>query len=55
MVRSLMRSKNAKTLAFVVMPDHVHWLITGLTDTSNARAGSGRMDSMTMHCEKKKR
>jgi len=22
-----MRSKNAKTLAFVVMPDHVHWLI----------------------------
>ena len=27
MIRSLKNSRHTKTLAFVVMPDHVHWLI----------------------------
>ena len=34
MVRSLNHSKRAKTLAFVVMPDHVHWLIQLLDEAS---------------------
>ena len=34
MVRSLMGSRYAKTLAFVVMPDHVHWMVQLLNETS---------------------
>ena len=34
MIRSLKNSRHTKTLAFVVMPDHVHWLIQMLDETS---------------------
>ena len=34
MVKSLKKSTHAETLAFVVMPDHVHWLIQLLDETS---------------------
>ena len=34
MVNSLKSSRQATTLAFVVMPDHVHWLIQLLDDVS---------------------
>ena len=34
MVRSLMKSRHTKTLAFVIMPDHVHWLIQLLDKSS---------------------
>ena len=34
MVRSLKQTMHTKTLAFVVMPDHVHWLIQLLDETS---------------------
>jgi putative transposase len=33
MIRNLQNSRHAKTLAFVVMPDHVHWLIQLLDET----------------------
>lgn len=33
-IKSLNRSRHAKTLAFVVMPDHVHWLVQLLEDAS---------------------
>ena len=33
MINALKSSKHTKTLAFVVMPDHVHWLIQLLDDT----------------------
>lgn len=34
MIRAMMDSKQAKSLAFVVMPDHVHWLIQLLDEAS---------------------
>ena len=34
MVESLKKSMHVKTLAFVVMPDHVHWLVQLLDETS---------------------
>ena len=34
MITSLKQSMHTKTLAFVVMPDHVHWLVQLLDDTS---------------------
>ena len=37
-VGCLQKSNHAKTLAFVVMPDHVHWLIQLLGDASLGRA-----------------
>ena len=37
MTRCLMHSKHTKTLAFVVMPDHVHWLIQLLSETTLSR------------------
>jgi putative transposase len=33
MIRSLKNSRHTKTLAFIVMPDHVHWLIQLLDET----------------------
>ena len=36
-IRSLKKSRHTKTLAFVVMPDHVHWLIQLLEDASLSR------------------
>ena len=37
MIRRLKRTKHAKTLAFVIMPDHVHWLLQLLDETSLSR------------------
>jgi REP element-mobilizing transposase RayT len=34
MIRAMVDSKRVDTLAFVVMPDHVHWLIQLLDDVS---------------------
>ena len=38
MVNTLMDSTRVKTLAFVVMPDHVHWLIQLLDESSLSKA-----------------
>jgi putative transposase len=37
MAKSLNNSRHTKTLAFVVMPDHVHWLIQLLDETTLSR------------------
>ena len=37
MIKSLKNSRHTKTLAFVVMPDHVHWLIQLRDQTSLSR------------------
>ena len=37
MVTSLMGVKQVKTLAFIVMPDHVHWLIQLTDDVALSR------------------
>ena len=37
MIGTLKKSKHTKTLAFIVMPDHVHWLIQLLDETSLAK------------------
>jgi putative transposase len=37
MIRRLKSARQAKTLAFVVMPDHVHWLLQLLDETSLSR------------------
>ena len=37
MIRSLKNCKHTKTLAFVVMPDHVHWLFQLLDEASLAQ------------------
>ena len=34
MIRSLKNCRQAKTMAFVVMPDHVHWLVQLLDEAS---------------------
>jgi len=34
MIRSLKKCRQAKTMAFVVMPDHVHWLVQLLNEAS---------------------
>ena len=41
MTRALMDSKHAETLAFVIMPDHVHWLIQLLGEAHLSRVVHG--------------